>query len=80
MIANEQLLKEFFNELDIDKDGKLSILEIDLDNFGLKFLPQLTNTISFFQILEQSDSDKDQMITYDELKAAVEKAGNFINS
>ncbi|MBD2252885.1 EF-hand domain-containing protein [Nostoc parmelioides] len=68
----EEQLQEIFKFADKNGDGKIDINEITLDNFTTRDLPRLTRT-DFHNILNQHDSDKDGSITYDELKAAVEK-------
>ena len=76
-MATEQELQSLFNQLDRDQDGKVSLNEIFLSPGLSAIVSSETNTNSPQELLTQSDSDKDGSITFEELKEAVEKAGNF---
>jgi len=67
----QQALQEFFNVLDTDKDGKVSIQEL----FGNPLLHPLLGGLTggeIFQNVEQNGS-----VSFEELKQSVEKAGNL---
>jgi Ca2+-binding EF-hand superfamily protein len=76
-MATEQELRSLFDQLDGDQDGKVSINEIFLSP-GLSAIISLeTNTNTPQELLAQSNLDKNDSITYEELKEVVKKAGNF---
>jgi Ca2+-binding EF-hand superfamily protein len=76
-MATEQELRSLFDQLDGDKDGKVSINEIFLSP-GLSAIISLeTNTSTPQELLAQSNLEKNDSITYEELKEVVKKAGNF---
>ncbi len=76
-MATEQELQSLFNTLDREQDGKVSIDELFLTPGLSAVISAETNTSSPQELLARYDSDKDGSITFEELKAAVEKAGNF---
>jgi len=75
-MATEQELQSF-NTLDHDQDGKVSIDELFFKSW-LK-CSHLSRQIPVApqELLARYDSDKDGSITFEELKAAVEKADNL---
>ncbi|MBW4608190.1 MAG: EF-hand domain-containing protein [Hassallia sp. WJT32-NPBG1] len=76
-MATEQELRSLFEKLDRDQDGKVSLNDIFLSP-GLStiiLLEASTNTPQ--ELLAQSNLDKNDSITYEELKEVVKKAGNF---
>ncbi|MDZ7966859.1 MAG: EF-hand domain-containing protein [Nostoc sp. DedSLP03] len=73
MAFEEEWLKRIFNETDKNKSGKIDIEELQTDYFTNGEISRLTRK-NFVQILSQYDSDKDNCITYDEFKAAIEQA------
>ena len=76
-MATEQELRSLFDKLDRDQDGKVSLNEIFLSP-GLGAIISLeTNTNTPQELLAQSNLDKNDSITYEELKEVVKKAGNF---
>jgi len=76
-MATEQELRSLFDQLDGDQDGKVSLNEIFLSP-GLSAIISLeTNTNTPQELLAQSNLDKNDSITYEELKEVVKKAGNF---
>jgi len=76
-MATEQELRSLFDALDRDQDGKVSLNEIFLSP-GLSAIISLeTNTKTPQELLAQSNLDKNDSITYEELKEVVKKAGNF---
>ncbi|MGI8500689.1 MAG: EF-hand domain-containing protein [Hassallia sp.] len=76
-MATEQELRSLFDALDRDQDGKVSLNEIFLSP-GLSAIISLeTNTNTPQELLAQSNLDKNDSITYEELKEVVKKAGNF---
>ena len=76
-MATEQELRSLFDALDRDQDGKVSLNEIFLSP-GLSAIISLeTNTNTPQELLAQSNLDKYDSITYEELKEVVKKAGNF---
>lgn len=76
-MATEQELRSLFDALDRDQDGKVSLNEIFLSP-GLSAIISLeTNTNTPQELLAQSNLNKNDSITYEELKEVVKKAGNF---
>ena len=76
-MATDQELRSLFDALDRDQDGKVSLNEIFLSP-GLSAIISLeTNTNTPQELLAQSNLDKNDSITYEELKEVVKKAGNF---
>ncbi|MBW4450061.1 MAG: EF-hand domain-containing protein [Spirirestis rafaelensis WJT71-NPBG6] len=76
-MATEQELRSLFDALDRDQDGKVSLNEIFLSP-GLSAIISLeTNTNTPQELLAQSNLEKNDSITYEELKEVVKKAGNF---
>ncbi len=76
-MATEQELQSLFNTLDSDRDGKISINELFLSPGLSAIISSETNTRSPQELIVQYDSDEDGSITFEELKAAVEKASNL---
>ena len=76
-MATEQELQSLFKTLDRDQDGKISINELFLSPGLSAIISAETNTSSPQDLLAQYDSDEDGSITFEELKEAVEKAGNL---
>ncbi len=76
-MATEQDLQSLFNTLDSDQDGKISINDLFLSPGLSAIISSETNTTSPQELLVNYDSDKDGSITFEELKAAVEKANNL---
>ncbi len=76
-MATEQELQSLFNTLDRDRDGKVSINELFLSPGLSAIISSETNTSSPQELLAQYDSDEDGSITFEELKAAVERASNL---
>jgi len=76
-MATEQELQSLFDALDRDQDGKVSLNEIFLSPGLSAIISSETNTNTPQELLAQNDSDKDGSITFEELKEAVEKAGNL---
>ncbi|HYX15951.1 MAG TPA: EF-hand domain-containing protein [Nostoc sp.] len=76
-MATEQELQSLFNKLDRDQDGKVSINELFISPGLSAIISSETNTSSPQELLVNYDSDKDGSITFEELKEAVEKAGNL---
>lgn len=74
-MTREQL-QEWFSQLDTDGDGKASIEEIENNYATASVFKSLSGTL-FFESLMRHDSDKDGSLTFEELVAAVEKAGNL---
>ena len=67
-MATEQELRSLFDALDRDQDGKVSLNEIFLSP-GLSAIISLeTNTNTPQELLAQSNLDKNDSITYEELK------------
>lgn len=76
-MATEQELRSLFDKLDRDQDGKVSLNDIFLSP-GLSTIILLeTSTNTPQELLAQSNLDKNDSITYEELKEVVKKAGNF---
>ena len=76
-MVTEQELQDLFNTLDRDQDGKVFINDLFLSPGLSAVISSATNTSSPLELLVQYDSDKDSCITFEELKAAVEKASNL---
>ena len=76
-MATEQELRSLFDQLDGDQDGKVSLNEIFLSPGLSTILSLETNTNTPQELLAQSNLDKNDSITYEELKEVVKKAGNF---
>jgi serine/threonine-protein phosphatase 2B regulatory subunit len=76
-MATEQELQSLFQTLDRDGDGQVSINELFLSPGLTALISAETNTSSPQELLAQYDADADGSITFEELKAAVEKAKNF---
>ncbi|MBW4428415.1 MAG: EF-hand domain-containing protein [Nostoc desertorum CM1-VF14] len=76
-MATEQELQSLFNTLDNDQDGKISIHDLFLSPGLSAIISSETNTTTPQELLVNYDSDKDGSITFEELKAAVEKANNL---
>ena len=76
-MTTEQELQTLFNTLDSDQDGKVSINDLFLSPGLSAIISSETNTTSPQELLVNYDSDKDGSITFEELKAAVEKANNL---
>jgi Ca2+-binding EF-hand superfamily protein len=76
-MTTEQELQSLFNTLDSDQDGKVSINDLFLSPGLSAIISSETNTTSPQELLVNYDSDKDGSITFEELKAAVEKANNL---
>jgi serine/threonine-protein phosphatase 2B regulatory subunit len=76
-MATEQELQSLFNKLDRDQDGKVSINELFLSPGLSAIISSETHTNSPQELLANYDSDEDGSITFEELKEAVEKAGNL---
>jgi serine/threonine-protein phosphatase 2B regulatory subunit len=76
-MATEQELRSLFDKLDRDQDGKVSLNDIFLSP-GLSTIILLeTSTNTPQELLALSNLDKNDSITYEELKEVVKKAGNF---
>ncbi|GAX45507.1 hypothetical protein NIES4075_65280 [Tolypothrix sp. NIES-4075] len=76
-MATEQELRSLFDKLDRDQDGKVSLNDIFLSP-GLSTIILLeTSTNTPQELLAQSNLDKNDSITYEELKKVVKKAGNL---
>jgi serine/threonine-protein phosphatase 2B regulatory subunit len=76
-MTTEQELQSLFNTLDTDQDGKISINDLFLSPGLSVIISSETNTTTPQELLLNYDSDKDGSITFEELKAAVEKANNL---
>ncbi|MBW4419145.1 MAG: EF-hand domain-containing protein [Myxacorys californica WJT36-NPBG1] len=76
-MATEQELQSLFNTLDSDQDGKLSVNDLLLSPGLNSVISSATSTSSPQALLAQYDSDEDGNITFEELKQAVERAGNL---
>ena len=72
-MATEQELQSLFNTLDRDQDGKVSIDELFLSPGLNAIISAETNTSSPQELLARYDGS----ITFEQLKAAVEKADNL---
>ena len=76
-MATEQELQSLFEKLDRDQDGKVSLNDIFLSP-GLSTIILLeTSTNTPQELLAQSNLDKNDSITYEQLKEVVKKAGNL---
>ncbi|MBE8991736.1 EF-hand domain-containing protein [Nostoc sp. LEGE 12450] len=76
-MTTEQELQSLFNTLDSDQDGKVSINDLFLSPGLSAIVSSETNTTSPQELLVNYDLDKDGSITFEEFKAAVEKANNL---
>ncbi|MBW4449195.1 MAG: EF-hand domain-containing protein [Spirirestis rafaelensis WJT71-NPBG6] len=76
-MATEQELRSLFDALDRDQDGKVSLNEIFLSPGLSAILSLETSTNTPQELLAQSNLDKNDSLTYEELKEVVKKAGNF---
>ncbi|WP_375511178.1 EF-hand domain-containing protein [uncultured Nostoc sp.] len=76
-MTTEEELQSLFNKLDRDQDGKVSINELFLSPGLSAIITSQTNTNSPQELLVEYDSDKDDSITFEELKEAVDKANNL---
>ncbi|MBH8573454.1 EF-hand domain-containing protein [Nostocaceae cyanobacterium CENA369] len=76
-MATEQELQSLFNELDTDRDGKVSINELFLSPGLSAIISAETGITSPQELVLQYDSDGDRSITFEDLKRAVEKANNL---
>lgn len=76
-MATEQELQSLFNNLDRDRDGKVSIQEFFLSPGLSAVISSETNTRSPQELLLQYGLDEEGSITFEELKKAVEKASNL---
>ncbi|MEH1930591.1 EF-hand domain-containing protein [Nostoc sp.] len=79
-MATEQELQSLFNKLDGDQDGKVSINELFLSPGLSAIISSETNTNSPQELLVQYGLDQNGSITFEELKEAVKKAGNFVGN
>ena len=76
-MATQQELQSLFNTLDRDKDGLVSINELFLSPGLSAIISSETNTSSPQELLSRYGLDEEGSITFEELKQAVEKAGNL---
>ena len=76
-MATELELQSLFNTLDSDLDGKVSINELFLSPGLSAIISSETNTSSPQALLAQYGLAEEGSITFEELKAAVEKASNL---
>ncbi|MEH1909667.1 EF-hand domain-containing protein [Nostoc sp.] len=79
-MATQQELQSLFNTLDGDQDGKISINELFLSPGLSAIISSETNTNSPQELLVQYGLDENGSITFEELKEAVKKAGNFVEN
>ncbi|MFS0519081.1 EF-hand domain-containing protein [Nostoc sp. UIC 10607] len=70
----EAVLKDAFNRADQNEDGKIGIPH-EVSFSGISPLIELTKSNTFFEMLRKADTDKDNSVTYEELKKAVTDAG-----
>jgi Ca2+-binding EF-hand superfamily protein len=75
-MATEQELQSLFNTLDTDQDGKVSINELFISP-GLSAIISAETGLSGPQELLAMHGDKGGIITFEELKQVVKKAGNL---
>ncbi|MCC5613072.1 EF-hand domain-containing protein [Nostoc sphaeroides CHAB 2801] len=76
-MATEQELQSLFNKLDTDLDSKISINDLFLSPGLSTIISSETNISTPQELIVNYDSDSDGSITFEELKSAVEKAGNL---
>ncbi|MFE1746007.1 EF-hand domain-containing protein [Coleofasciculus sp. H7-2] len=74
-MATEQELQSLFNTLDSDRDGKVSSNELYLSPALNAVISAETGTSP--QVLLAMYHDEEGNITFEDLKQAVEKAGNL---
>ena len=67
----------FFNNLDRDQDGKVSLSELFLSPGLSAIIEAETDTRSPQELLAEYDTDQDGKLTFAELKQAVEQASNL---
>jgi Ca2+-binding EF-hand superfamily protein len=71
---DEAVLKDAFDRADLNKDGKIGIPH-EVSFSGNSPLIELTKSNTFFEMLRKADTDKDNSVSYEELKKAVTDAG-----